>query len=84
MSTGEFQAEWFKAINPNGRVPAIVHLKEDGTSVTVFESAACLQYMISEFDKESKLSYQIGSQEYWTQQSWVSPVWIHAPSTITR
>lgn len=72
MTTGDIQAEWFKAINPNGRVPAIVHVKEDGTSVNVFESAACLLYMASEFDKEDKLSYPLSTPEYWTQLSWLS------------
>lgn len=72
FAAGEIKSEWYTAINPNGRVPAIVHVKDDGTAVTVFESAACLLYMASEFDKENKLSYPVGTQEYWTQLSWVS------------
>ncbi|KAI1377945.1 glutathione S-transferase [Hypoxylon crocopeplum] len=72
MGAGETKAEWYESINPNGRVPAIVHVKEDGTSVTVFESAACLLYMASEFDKDYKLLYPIGTPEYWTQLSWLS------------
>lgn len=72
MGAGELSTEWFKSINPNGRAPAIVHVKEDGTSVTVFESAACLLYMASEFDREHKISYPIGTPEYWSQLSWVS------------
>jgi glutathione S-transferase len=69
---GDLKSDWYTAINPNGRAPALVHVKEDGTSVTVFESAACLLYMASEFDKEHKLSYPIGTPEYWSQLSWVS------------
>lgn len=72
FATNEIKSDWYTAINPNGRVPAIVHVKDDGTAVTVFESAACLLYMVSEFDKENKLSYPVGTQEYWTQLSWVS------------
>ncbi|KAJ8131975.1 hypothetical protein O1611_g1649 [Lasiodiplodia mahajangana] len=72
MKTGEPGAEWYASINPNGRMPAIVHVKEDGTSVTVFESAACLLYIASEFDKEHKISYPFGTPEYWSQMSWVS------------
>ena len=64
--------EWYTAINPNGRVPAIIHVKEDGTSVPVFESAACLLYMANEFDKEHKLSYPFGTPDYWQQVAWVS------------
>ncbi|KAF3022572.1 hypothetical protein E8E14_013251 [Neopestalotiopsis sp. 37M] len=71
-AANEIKSDWFTAINPNGRVPAIVHIKEDGQVVTVFESGACLQYMLSEFDKENKLSYSVGTQEYWTQLSWLS------------
>ncbi|KAI8632841.1 glutathione S-transferase [Xylariaceae sp. FL1651] len=71
-SSGELGAEWYTSINPNGRVPAIVHIKEDGTSVTVFESAACLLYIASEFDKEHEISYPFGTPEYWSQLSWLS------------
>ncbi|KAI0413127.1 glutathione S-transferase [Xylaria grammica] len=72
MSAGEPSAEWYASINPNGRMPAIVHLKEDGTSVTVFESAACLLYIASEFDKEHKISYPFATPGYWSQLSWLS------------
>ncbi|KAK7990063.1 MFS general substrate transporter [Apiospora arundinis] len=61
MSKGEMGEEWFKTINPNGKVPAIVHVKEDGTKVTVWESAACLLYMADMFDKEHKFSYPVGT-----------------------
>ncbi|KAI0115566.1 glutathione S-transferase [Nemania sp. FL0031] len=64
--------KWYTSINPNGKVPAIVHVKEDDTSETVFESAACLLYMASEFDKEHKISYPFGTSEYWSQMSWLS------------
>lgn len=72
MSKGENFSEWFASINPNGRMPALIHVKEDGTSVTVFESGACLLYIASEFDKEYKISYPVGTPGYWTQLSWVS------------
>ncbi|KAH8781066.1 glutathione S-transferase [Diaporthe sp. PMI_573] len=72
MGAGELTAEWFKSVNPNGRAPAIVHIKEDGTTVKVFESAACLLYLASEFDKERKISWELGTPEYWMQLSWLS------------
>jgi glutathione S-transferase len=72
MGAGELTAEWFKSVNPNGRAPAIVHIKEDGTTVKVFESAACLLYLASEFDKERKISWELGTPEYWMQLSWAS------------
>lgn len=72
MGAGEISADWFKSINPNARAPAIVHVKEDGTTVTVFESAACLLYIATEFDRDHKISYPVGTLEYWTQLSWVN------------
>ncbi|PVH93920.1 glutathione S-transferase [Periconia macrospinosa] len=72
VAAGDHQSDWFVKINPNGKVPAIVHVKEDGTSVTVFESAACLLYLTHEFDKEHKFSRPVGTPEYWTQLSWLS------------
>lgn len=66
------QSDWYKAINPNGRMPSIVHVKDDGTYTTIFESGPCLLYLVSEFDTEHKLSYPFGTPEYWTQLSWLS------------
>ncbi|KAI1470506.1 glutathione S-transferase GstA [Daldinia caldariorum] len=74
MGADEHQSEWYTSINPNGRVPALVHVKEDGTSVSVFESGACLLYIAAEFDKEYKISYPFGTPEYWKQVSWASTV----------
>ncbi|KAI1843820.1 hypothetical protein JX266_010079 [Neoarthrinium moseri] len=72
MLAGEPKTEWYASINPNGRMPVVVHIKEDGTSVTVFESGSCLLYLANEFDKEHTLSYPIAKPEYWTQLSWLS------------
>ncbi|KAI1475557.1 glutathione S-transferase GstA [Daldinia eschscholtzii] len=72
MGAAEHQSEWYTSINPNGRMPALVHVKEDGTSVSVFESGACLLYIAAEFDKDHKISYPYGTPEYWKQLSWLS------------
>lgn len=71
MGTGEHKSERYTATNPNGRLSTIVYVKEDGTSVTVFESGACLLYLANEFDKEHKLSYPFATPESWAQLSWV-------------
>ncbi|KAI1860848.1 uncharacterized protein JN550_011163 [Neoarthrinium moseri] len=71
-SNGEQKSPWFTKINPNGRLPAIVHVKDDGSSVSLWESAACLMYIASEFDQEHHVSYPTGSEEYWQMIAWLS------------
>ncbi|KAK7923725.1 hypothetical protein PG985_007796 [Apiospora marii] len=73
MLVAEMKSDWYVgSINPNGKAPAIVHVKDDGTSVTVWESGACLLYLAHEFDKDHRFSYPIGTPEYWSQMSWLS------------
>lgn len=58
-------------INPNGRIPAIVHHRPDGTDFTVFESAAIILYMIQRFDTEHKLSFATGSDDESEALQWI-------------
>lgn len=59
---GEQDRPEFLAINPNGRIPALV----DG-EVTVFESAAILQYL----GRKSGLFYPAGAAERTAIDSWL-------------
>lgn len=81
MLKAEMKSDWYVGtINPNGKAPAIVHVKDDGTSVTVWESGACLLYVAHEFDKDHRFSYPIGTPEYWSQMSWVRCVLLALPT----
>lgn len=41
-------------VNPNGRVPVI---QDPNTDLTLWESGAIIQYLIEQYDKETRLSY---------------------------
>ena len=50
LRTGEQKEDWFLAINPNGRIPAIVD--HDADELAIFESGAILLYLA---DKTGRL-----------------------------
>lgn len=45
--------EWFTAINPNGRLPAII---DPNTGLTLWESGAIVEYLAGTYDKKGKLT----------------------------
>jgi glutathione S-transferase len=58
--------EWFLKINPNGRIPALT----DG-NLNVFETCAILLYLGDKYDKDNKISFEHGSDEYYQALSWI-------------
>ncbi|KAH7870065.1 glutathione S-transferase C-terminal-like protein [Lentinula edodes] len=55
VAKGEQKDPWFIAINPNGRIPAIVdHNRND---FVVFETAAILIYLQQHYDTENKFGW---------------------------
>ncbi|KAJ8291736.1 Glutathione S-transferase 1 [Rhodotorula toruloides] len=53
FTNGEHKREPYTKINPNGRIPALVdHQNGD---YTVWESKACMLYLVSKYDTENKL-----------------------------
>jgi len=73
-SKGEQRSEWYTKINPNARLPALIHVKEDGEIVKLWESAACMLYIVSVWDTDHLVSYAVDgqSQEYWSMVAWLT------------
>jgi glutathione S-transferase/GST-like protein len=67
----------FRAINPNGRIPVLIDPDASGGPITVFESAAILQYLgrISGqfYPSEEQLRTQVDSWLFW-QMSALGPM----------
>lgn len=57
--------EPYESINPNGRVPAI---HDPNTDVTLWESAAIVDYLIEVYDKDHKLTYTSVPEKFYLQQ----------------
>lgn len=64
MSTSEQKSDWFTAINPNARIPALTDTMDDGTEVNVFESGSIMLYLVEQYDKEHRISYPRGTKEW--------------------
>ncbi|KAJ0418797.1 glutathione S-transferase [Aspergillus carlsbadensis] len=62
---------WFLAINPNGRIPALTDIDQDGKVINIWESGAILQYLVARYDLEHRISYPVGSKEAWEVTSWL-------------
>ncbi|KFA52604.1 hypothetical protein S40293_07220 [Stachybotrys chartarum IBT 40293] len=71
MKADEQKEPWFLEINPNGRIPAMTDKLPDGKQIRIFESGAILQYLVDRYDKDHKLSYPHGTEEYWETTSWL-------------
>ena len=62
---------WFLAINPNGRIPALTDTFSDGKTINLFESGSIMQYLVSRYDKDYKISYPEGSREWYEMNNWL-------------
>ncbi|KAI1266677.1 glutathione S-transferase [Xylariaceae sp. FL1019] len=70
FSKNEQKEPWFLAINPNGRIPAMTDTL-NGKQIRIFESGAMMQYLVDQYDKDHKLSYPFGTEEYYETNSWL-------------
>ncbi|KAL2256141.1 hypothetical protein VTK26DRAFT_2120 [Humicola hyalothermophila] len=64
---------WFTAINPNGRIPAIVDHNRGGFAV--FEGLSILTYLARHYDREHKFSFPVDSDDYSICEQWIA--WQH-------
>jgi hypothetical protein len=62
---------WFRAINPNGRIPALTDTFTDGKTINLFESGSIMQYLVDRYDPEYKISFPKGSREYYEVNNWL-------------
>ncbi|KAF2834683.1 glutathione S-transferase [Patellaria atrata CBS 101060] len=70
--TKDVQKEpWFLAINPNGRIPALTDTFTDGKAINLFESGSIMQYLVSRYDPEHKVSFPAGSRESYEVNNWL-------------
>lgn len=45
--------DWFTAINPNGRLPAII---DPNKNIILWESAAIMEYLVETYDEVGRLT----------------------------
>lgn len=64
---------WFIAVNPNGRIPAIVD--HDRNDFAVFEGLPILTYLTRHYDPENKFSFPVESDDYSVAEQWMA--WQH-------
>jgi glutathione S-transferase len=62
---------WFRAINPNGRIPALTDTFTDGKPINLFESGGIMQYLVERYDTEYKISFPKGTREYYEMNNWL-------------
>ncbi|KAF2450120.1 glutathione S-transferase II [Karstenula rhodostoma CBS 690.94] len=62
---------WFLEINPNGRIPALTDTFTDGNPINLFESGSIMQYLVSRYDTEYKISHPPGSREWYEMNNWL-------------
>ncbi|KAI1082139.1 glutathione-s-transferase [Whalleya microplaca] len=69
----EAKVEPYLSLNPNGKLPTI---QDPNQNVVLFESGAIIEYLVEQYDKDSKLSHS-SVQERFLARSWLH---LHASS----
>ncbi len=68
---GEQKDDWFLNLSADGRIPVLSDVNEKGERLTLAESGAILIYLATKYDKDYKISYPIGTNEYFQTIQWV-------------
>lgn len=71
ISKNTQKEDWFLAINPNGRIPALTDKFTDGQTINLFESGSIMLYLVERYDTEYKISYPKGSRQWYEMNNWL-------------
>ncbi|GAA5829885.1 hypothetical protein JCM3766R1_006690 [Sporobolomyces carnicolor] len=66
----EQKSEWFEAVNPNGRIPALLDNRASKKPIRVFESGSILRYLAKTYDTECKFHFDDADLET-EMESWI-------------
>ena len=66
ISKNTQKEDWYLAINPNGRIPAL-----KVGDLRVFETCAIMLYLTDKHDPKHTISYEHGSDLYYEMLSWI-------------
>ncbi|KAH3677098.1 hypothetical protein WICMUC_001853 [Wickerhamomyces mucosus] len=67
----EQKEPWYIKLNPNGRIPVLTHVNENGEIKTIHETGLILLYLADNFDIENKFSYKAGDKLWYEQLQWL-------------
>ncbi|KAM0746518.1 glutathione S-transferase [Meredithblackwellia eburnea MCA 4105] len=58
FAKNEQKSEWFLKINPNGRIPALVDVRDGKKTINIWESASILQYLAKTYDVDYNFHFK--------------------------
>ncbi|PTB74467.1 glutathione S-transferase [Trichoderma longibrachiatum ATCC 18648] len=62
LETDEQKRSWFLRLNPNGRIPVLLDVTDDGSVISVFESSAILTYLHENHDPRNVFGFESASE----------------------
>lgn len=62
---------WYLNINPNGKVPGLTDIFEDGKEINLWESGSILKYLVERYDTKHQFWYPPGTRENYELFNWV-------------